>query len=83
MTLVVVLMLLNGCSSLTFLAANTPATFGDYTRLDNLTYADQARNKLDVYVPKSPHTKSHVIIFVHGGGWYEGDKANYKFVGAF
>jgi len=80
--LLILLTLLNGCSSLTFLAANTPAAFGKYSRLANQGYADQPRNKLDVYIPSAPHAKVPIIIFVHGGGWYEGDKANYKFVGA-
>jgi len=76
------LIVLSGCSSLTFLVANTPAAFGKYSRLENLSYADNPRNKLDVYRPEGLRDKVPVVIFVHGGGWYTGDKSQYKFVGA-
>lgn len=80
--LIAILFSLNACSTFTFLAANTPASFGHYSRLENLSYAGLPRQKLDVYVPDVPHEKTPIVIFVHGGGWYEGDKAQYKFVGA-
>ena len=76
------LIVLSACSSLIFLAANTPASFGKYSRLKNLSYADQPRNKLDVYIPDKLHGKAPVVIFIHGGGWNNGSKAQYKFVGA-
>lgn len=80
---------ISGCSSLTFLVANTPAQLGHYSRLANVAYAQSSDktastsiNVLDVYKPiKTDHTVP-VVIFVHGGGWYSGDKNNYKFVGA-
>jgi len=73
---------LYGCSSLTFLAVNTPAAFGHYSKHTDVSYADQARNKLDVYAPETLKAPMPVVIFVHGGGWNNGDKAQYKFVGA-
>ena len=82
LALVASLWLLSSCSSISFLAANTPASFGNYSRLANLAYADQPRNKLDVFVPLEKRIDSPIIIFVHGGGWYDGDKDEYKFVGA-
>lgn len=73
---------LSACSSLTFLVANTPAAFGRYSQLKDLSYANRPRNKLDVYIPEGLRDKVPVVIFVHGGGWNSGDKAQYKFVGA-
>ncbi len=44
----------------------------------NLPYAatDNPRQTLDLYLPKSPidDTPLPIIIFIHGGGWRQGDK---------
>lgn len=72
----------SACSHLIFFAVNAPAAFGDYTRIADVSYATQPRNKLDVYAPKRPHALAPVLIFIHGGGWDSGDKSQYKFVGA-
>ncbi len=79
--LILVLTLLDGCSQLTFLVANTPAAFGNYSRVKNILYATQPRNTLDVYAPEAKHEYAPIVIFVHGGGWDNGDKSQYKFVG--
>jgi len=36
---------------------------------------DTAQQKLDIYLPQNTAKKSPVLVFVHGGGWAEGDKA--------
>lgn len=71
----------SACSQLAFFAANVPAAFGDYSRTRDVRYGDDARNTLDVYLPKQPQG-APVVMFFHGGGWNSGDKADYKFVGA-
>jgi acetyl esterase/lipase len=71
----------SACTQLSFLAANIPASFGDYSRQRDLAYGDAARNKLDVYLPAKPQG-APVVVFFHGGGWNTGDKSEYKFVGA-
>jgi len=76
------LFLLSGCTSFSFFAANTPASFGHYTRLPNLAYGNATRNKLDVFKPDGTDHDVPIVIFIHGGGWDSGDKAQYKFVGA-
>lgn len=38
---------------------------------------DTVRQRLDLYLPKAPATERlPVIVFIHGGGWRQGDKAD-------
>lgn len=39
------------CTSLSFLIANVPASFGPYQRTTDIAYGSEKRQKLDVYVP--------------------------------
>ena len=71
----------SACTQLAFLAANIPASFGDYSRNRDLAYGIQPLNTLDVYLPAKPAGAS-VVIYFHGGGWNSGSKSEYKFVGA-
>ena len=48
---------------------------------DGVAYADGPRKKLDVYVPKNPEGPAPVVFFIYGGGWKNGDRADYAFVG--
>jgi acetyl esterase/lipase len=85
---------LTGCERLGFLAANLPAAFGPYQRHTNIAYGPDPQQLLDVYVPKKaapPQSAAltqgavpprPVVVFWHGGRWREGDKADYRFVGA-
>jgi acetyl esterase/lipase len=51
-----------------------PKTDGTYTAHANLTYASGSAHALDLWVPngKGPFP---VVIYVHGGGWLEGDRS--------
>jgi acetyl esterase/lipase len=74
---------LAGCSRLGFLAANVPAAFGPYKRHANIAYGPDPQQRLDVYVPlRAAAGPRPVVVFWHGGRWREGDKADYRFVGA-
>jgi len=85
---------LAGCERLGFLAANVPAAFGSHKRHANIAYGPDPQQRLDVYVPGSAvehgsavETRGAtplrpVVVFWHGGRWREGDKADYRFVGA-
>ncbi len=45
----------------------------------NIAYCntDNPRQTLDLYVPKNAqHTKTKLVVFIHGGGWRAGDKSN-------
>jgi acetyl esterase/lipase len=71
------------CSRAVFIAANVPASFGDYTRHANLSYGSSSAHKLDVYVPDKPSVGPRpLVVFWYGGRWTDGDKGDYKFVGA-
>lgn len=59
-----------------------PAALGYETRSD-ISYdlgsptADPARNRLDIYLPKTESsTPRPFVMHIHGGGWRVGDKAN-------
>ena len=47
-----------------------------------VAYGPLARHHLDIYHPKAVAEKLPLVIFYYGGGWTEGDRAAYGFVGA-
>lgn len=49
------------------------------THLD-LAYGTDAKQKLDVYQPTGERSSLPVFIFLHGGGFREGDRAHYGYV---
>lgn len=74
-----------GCSRAAFLAVNVPAAFGAYTRHTDVRYAEGAgtAHELDVYVPDKPAAGARpLVVFWYGGRWTDGDKDDYRFVGA-
>jgi acetyl esterase/lipase len=46
-----------------------------------IAYGPHARHKLDIYRADPALEKSPVVVFYYGGGWTDGDRATYKFVG--
>jgi len=71
------------CTQLEFLAANAPAVFGSYRRRTNIAYGPDRRQRLDIYEPDRPAGERRpVVVFWHGGRWSDGDKSQYRFVGA-
>jgi acetyl esterase/lipase len=68
---------------LALLAANVPAAFGAYRRHSDVAYGPGPEHRLDVYVPhQAGGAPRPVVVFWHGGRWSNGDKADYRFVGA-
>jgi acetyl esterase/lipase len=47
-----------------------------------IAYGPAARHVLDVYRPTSGGERGPIAIFIYGGGWRGGDRANYGFVGS-
>ena len=72
---------LAACGGFSFFVANAPNAFGSFRRTSDLPYGDDARQKLDVYVPGHPDHRP-VVIFFYGGTWSAGNKYNYAFMGA-
>ncbi|KAK5116837.1 hypothetical protein LTR85_009097 [Meristemomyces frigidus] len=52
-----------------------PPPPGDITLMRDEQYGSAERNRLDVYVPSSTWPDKPVLLFVHGGGFFSGDKA--------
>jgi acetyl esterase/lipase len=59
------------------------------TTLKDLSYGALERQKLDIYLPSAQVIKQKglvageipMVIFVHGGSWHNGSKADYRFLG--
>ncbi|MBA2526278.1 MAG: alpha/beta hydrolase [Pyrinomonadaceae bacterium] len=45
-----------------------------------IPYGSDPRQKLDLYLPKQKHARGPVLIFLHGGAFFEGDRAHYGYV---
>ncbi|MGH8210797.1 MAG: alpha/beta hydrolase [Steroidobacteraceae bacterium] len=73
-------LLLAGCSTTQFLAANAPTAFDRVDRHLDLSYGEDRRQRLDIYAPRHAADRP-VVIFWYGGSWTKGSKANYRFVG--
>jgi acetyl esterase/lipase len=72
---------LAGCSSLDFWVANAPVSYASVSRVRDLPYGDDARQRLDVFSPKRAQGRP-VVVFFYGGSWSTGRKSQYAFVGA-
>ena len=73
--------LLAGCSATGVLNALTPSR--SYTLSADQAYGTEQRQKLDIYQPTAPApaTGWPVVVFIYGGSWNQGDRAQYQFVG--
>jgi acetyl esterase/lipase len=69
------------CGGIAFTAANAPALFGEFHRSADVPYGTRPRQQLDVYSPWNAKDKP-IIVFWYGGGWDDGRKSQYRFVGA-
>ena len=69
------------CGGIAFTAANAPALFGEFDRRADVPYGTRERQRLDVYSPWNAKSLP-IIVFWYGGGWENGRKEQYRFVGA-
>lgn len=46
----------------------------------DLAYGEEAKQRLDLYLPRGEVEGAPVFLFLHGGGFREGDRAQYGFV---
>ena len=51
---------------------------GNYSVLKDISYGNHERHVFDLFVPENVKSKSGVILLIHGGGWSNGDKSDYK-----
>lgn len=56
--------------------SNAQEKLSETLNYKDITYKikDTAQQKLDMYLPQKTNKKSPVLVFVHGGGWAQGDK---------
>ncbi len=53
----------------------------DYLVAEGIAYGPELRQRLDVYAPPPRRRPAPVIVFLYGGGWTEGSRSLYRFVG--
>ena len=58
-----------------------PKDAGSRLRMANIAYGPETQQRLDIYEPATKSGLKPVLVFVHGGSWQEGNKADYEFVG--
>jgi acetyl esterase/lipase len=56
--------------------------FDDLSITRDVAYAPGDRHGLDIYASRTPGGPRPIIVFIYGGGWTSGTKANYAWVGA-
>lgn len=47
------------------------------TSFINLSYGDDSKQTLDVYLPANRGPRTRMLIIIHGGGWSGGDKSDF------
>lgn len=73
--------LLSACSPLGLINALTPTDAGGRLAAAGIAYGPDARHRLDIYVPESGSGRAPVLVFFYGGGWNNGERGDYAFVG--
>ncbi len=70
---------LPGCTSASVVNALVPSR--GYRVVPDLAYAPGSRHSLDIYLPDAANGPVPAILFFYGGGWRNGEKGFYRFVG--
>ncbi|HWE98302.1 MAG TPA: alpha/beta hydrolase [Caulobacteraceae bacterium] len=70
---------LSGCTG--FDVVNTLQPAVGTTVAHDLAYGSDPRQRVDVYRPSPARGPAPVVVFVYGGGWDSGSKADYRFAG--
>lgn len=71
------------CSPLGVMNALVPKDGGSVRAATDIAYGPHPRQRFDVYVPENrpEDGPAPLLVFLYGGSWRRGDKANYGFVG--
>lgn len=76
------MLLISGCSPLSLFDSVVPKDRGGLRGAAGVAYGPDARQRLDVYVPRNPVGQHRpVVVFFYGGSWNSGARAGYAFVG--
>lgn len=68
-----------GCAPLTVINAVTSSR--SYNKTADIAFGTDARQRLDVYVPRDLQGLAPVVVFFYGGSWNNGNRADYAFIG--
>jgi len=71
---------LAACSPVAVLNALTPGA--GVTEVADRSYAVGPRHGVDLYAPDPVRPGAPIVVFFYGGGWEDGDRGMYRFVGA-
>jgi len=72
-------MLLASCSKKDSGMPDTGSTTTALT-ISDVSYSDDAKQKMDIYLPAGRTTENtKTLVVIHGGGWTEGDKSDMAF----
>lgn len=58
------------------LAANEKEFHKQYAKRETHSYGSDPRQELDIYYPPSTNEQTPVLLFLYGGGFFQGDKRN-------
>lgn len=62
-------------------ALNTMVPAGSYEVHQDIAYAADERQRMDIYMPSQGPLHTDIIMFVYGGSWEDGDKQDFEFIG--
>lgn len=79
LTIMACSLLLYACSAATPL--NLLSGFGQQYEVRTVSYGEDRRQVLDLYVPDTVDADTPVVLFFYGGSWDSGERADYRFVG--
>jgi acetyl esterase/lipase len=68
------------CDELAFLIGNLPARFSSVRVSADLPYGSEPGQRLDVYALPELQRRP-IVVFWYGGGWTDGRKEEYRFIG--
>ncbi|HUK61099.1 MAG TPA: alpha/beta hydrolase [Stellaceae bacterium] len=72
-------LILGACSSADLVNGLAPRD--DFRLVADLSYGNDPRQKLDLYLPLTDGGPKPVVLFFYGGNWDSGSKADYLFLG--
>lgn len=48
--------------------------------ITDTSYGSDAKQKMDIYLPAGRNSSTKLIVMIHGGAWYGGDKNDYNYM---
>lgn len=76
---VISLFFISACA--VFAPVNLFVSSEGYKIIEDISYTEGARHKLDIYIPDKKRSDKKVLVFIYGGRWEWGRKQDYRFVG--